>query len=87
MKFFKNKNKEKINNQFTIEYYPEGNKYYSKYKNYYLKKDWKTGIVKLENGLIWAEYFFRLKDAENIIKLYKEQRFKKNVVIINYMEK
>lgn len=34
-----------VSSRFSIEYYPITDRYYPKYKNYYLSTDYNTGIV------------------------------------------
>lgn len=67
---------------FTIEYYPLSGKYFVKYKKYYLKTNFWTGIMQLEEDLMFAQQLNSEESCELLIKKYKEQRFKENVKII-----
>lgn len=69
---------------FSIEFYPLTNRYYPKYKDYYLKKVGNTGIIEpIEEYLFtFAKWGRTEKEADKIIEMFKEQRLKKNVVTI-----
>jgi hypothetical protein len=67
---------------FTIEHYPESQKYYPKYKKNYLKKDYHSGIVMVEERMRWADSRIHEKDALRLIELFKEQKLKKNMKTI-----
>lgn len=69
---------------FYIEYYPETNKYYPRYKSYFLKKDYYTGIVRTESMIDIADSFNTKEKAEKLIGLFEEQRHKENVQKIPY---
>lgn len=82
------KKQEDINEDenFTIEYYPIINRYYPKYKNFYLERDYTTGIVFTKEGYLfaYADSFKTEKDCYQIIELFKEQQLKQNVKTIKY---
>lgn len=82
------KKQEDINEDknFTIEHYPITNRYYPKYKNFYLQRDYKTGIVfkKEEYLFAFADNFKTEKDCYQIIELFKEQQLKENIKTIKY---
>lgn len=71
--------------KFTIEHYPKTKRYYPKYGEYYIQLDWNTGIYELQKpwGFMYADYGDSEKEARKIIELYKEQRLKENMKIIN----
>ena len=77
-------NKPVVRSYFSVEFYPLTNRYYPKYKNYYLKKQWTTGIIeKLEAFLFtYADYGATEEEANKIIELFKEQQLKENVITI-----
>ena len=69
-------------NEFSIEYYPETNRYYPKYKESYLRKDYNTGIMEKElpRFFMYSSYGKTKEEAERLIILYKEQQLKENVI-------
>lgn len=66
---------------FLVEFYPITGRYYPKYKDLYLQRDWKTGIViTLKEFLfMYADYGETEEEADKIIELFKEQALKENV--------
>jgi len=75
---------EKNEPTFSIEFYPLTKRYYPKYGNYYLKTGYNTGIVeKIEDYLFaYADYGNTEKETDMIIKKFKEQQLKENVITI-----
>ncbi len=67
---------------FTIEYYPLTKRYYPKYKNSYIYRNSSTGIMETSSFMAYSEYAYSEKDVDEIIKLFKEQYLKENVIII-----
>ncbi len=67
--------------KFSIEYYPLTSRYYPKYGKYYLQKDFRTGIVDLNEAFLfsYADYGRTEQEADEIIELFKEQQLKENV--------
>ena len=67
-----------------IEYYPITARYYPKYKSYYLRTRYSTGIVEeLEDYLFaYADYGRNEYEAKKIIDEFKEQQLKENVKTI-----
>jgi len=66
---------------FSLEFYPLTNRYYPKYKNYYMRTRWSTGIVELKEDYLFsfAEYGNTEAEADKIIEKFKEQQLKENV--------
>lgn len=66
---------------FSVEFYPLTNRYYPKYKDYYLKTCWSTGIVETREGYLfaYADYGTTEEEADDIIRRFKEQWLKENV--------
>ena len=79
---FKATKEEGYYSDFTIEHYPESRKFYPRYKNFYLKKEYSTGIVKTVDEMRWGQASISEISALRIIELFKEQKFKKNVTTI-----
>lgn len=78
-------NKNKLNDDlFSIEFYPLTERYYPKYKNYYLKKNFYTGIVELKDDYLfaYADYSISENGAWKIILKFKEHYLKENVITI-----
>lgn len=77
--------KKEDKNIFSLEYYPITDRYYPKYKNYYLKTNYYTGIVETKEYYLfpYAEYSKTKHGAEEIIEKFKEQILKENVKTIN----
>lgn len=73
-----------VSSRFSIEYYPITGRYYPKYKSYYLKTHYSTGIVeKIEDYLFsYAEYGRNEDEAKKLIEKFKEQWLKENVKTI-----
>jgi hypothetical protein len=68
--------------KFEIEYYPLSKKYFCKVNGSYLKKHYLTGIVQTTDfDLLFADSFITEDEAMKLIELYKEQKFKKTVVV------
>lgn len=69
---------------FSIEYYPITDRYYPKYKSFYLKTGYNTGIVEVKEPYLfaYAEYGSDEIEAMKIIERFKEQRLKENVKTI-----
>ena len=80
--FFAPEKKEK----FTIEYYPQTNKYFPKYGDKYLERIYPTGIVTTQklHLIEYAKSFDTKEAAERFIELFKEQQLKENVKTYNY---
>jgi hypothetical protein len=76
--------KEKIKNDFYIEHYPLTNRYYPRYKGFYLKRDYHTGIIEKMDPYLFAysNNFSTERDARNFIELAKEHMIKVNVTKI-----
>jgi hypothetical protein len=70
---------------FTIEHYPLTERYYPKYKSYYMCKEGSTGIIshKGEHMFPFALYSPTQEGAISIIERFKEQQLKNNINIIN----
>lgn len=73
--------------KFTIEYYPQSGFYYARRGWFYLRKDYWTGIVGFsisdwifKSSMIWATQCKSRAEAQKLIDLYKEQKFKKTVI-------
>jgi hypothetical protein len=73
-----------VSSRFSIEYYPITDRYYPKYKSYYLQTRHSTGIVeKIEDYLFsFAEYGKNEDEAKKLIERFKEQWLKENVKTI-----
>jgi len=83
-KLFGKKNNTNTYSDFSIEYYPITDRYYPKYKNYYLKTFSCTGVVEKKEDFLfaYAEYFKSKDEAKKLIEKFKEQYLKKNVETI-----
>jgi hypothetical protein len=66
---------------FSIEHYPLTKRYYPKYKDKYLIKEYTTGIIKSQDDYLfkYSDHFDTEQKARNFIELAKEHIFKKNV--------
>lgn len=66
---------------FSVEFYPLTNRYYPKYKNYYMGTRWATGIVELKEDYLFsfADYGNTEAEADKLIAKFKEQQLKENV--------
>lgn len=73
-----------VGKYFSIEYYPITNRYYPKYKGYYLGTNPLTGIIekKEEYLFAFAEYGRNEQQAKKLIEKFKEQWLKVNVKTI-----
>lgn len=84
--WFKKRKKElkEKENVFSIEYYPLTERYYPKYKSYYLYLSTVTGIIEKKEPFLFAfaSYGKTQEEAEKFIVLFKEQRLKEGVVVI-----
>ena len=69
---------------FSVEYYPLTGRYYPKYKGYYLRTNYDTGIIVKTKDYLFhlAEYGKTGQEAKEIIELFKEQSLKNNVKTI-----
>lgn len=72
---------------FSIQYYPLTEVYVTKNNGYYLRKDPWHGMIEQTENYYRADRFKSKDEAEDYIKLAKEQMFKVNVVNIPYVEK
>jgi hypothetical protein len=74
----------KKRSDFSIEYYPLTDRYYPKYKNYYMGTEWTTGIIVLKESyrLAFADWGKTEEEADKIIERFKEHQWKENVVTI-----
>jgi len=77
--FFKNKNED---DYFYIEYYPITGYYYARYKDYYLSRHYASGLIKMKDDIHLACSRETEEGAKKMIAEFKEQRFKKSVIII-----
>ena len=70
--------------KFSIEYYPLTGKHFPKYGENYLSKYEITGIVEVKKPYLfpYVTSFRKMESALALINLYKEQRLKENVKII-----
>lgn len=70
--------------EYSVEYYPLTNRYYPKYRHYYLGTHWNTGIVELKEAYLfgYADYSETEKGAEEILEKFKEQQLKVNIKTI-----
>lgn len=77
---------EDADKKFSIEHYPLTNKYFPKYKNYYLQKHYLTGIVEAKEPFLfqYADSFRTEEGCYKLIELFKEQQLKENVETIEY---
>ena len=73
-----------VSSCFSIEYYPITDRYYPKYKNYYLKTNYSTGIVEKKEAFLfsYAGYGRNEDEAKKLIEKFKEQWLKENVETI-----
>lgn len=81
----KDKKDENANHScFSVEFYPITKRYYPKYKRYYMATRYSTGIVELKEPFLfsYADYGNTEEEADEIIKKFKEQQLKENVVTI-----
>lgn len=70
---------------WSIEYYPETNRYYPRYKNgNYIKRDYNTGIYGFKEPYFFhhADYGKTEQEAWKIVDLVNEQKFKNNVIVL-----
>jgi hypothetical protein len=69
---------------FSVEFYPLTNRYYPKWKSYYMITRSNTGITELigDHLFAYAQYGDTEKDADEIIARFKEQQLKENVKTI-----
>ena len=74
----------KVKTDFSIEHYPVTGRYYPKFGDNYLKMNRATGIVTEvgEYRFMTATYGTTKQEALEYIALFKEQKFKDNVVTI-----
>lgn len=79
----------KEKNHFSIEHYPLTCRFYPKYKDHYIGKDYNTGIYTLKQDYLfmYAKYSDTVSGAEQIIEMFKEQQLKENVKTIKYEPK
>lgn len=75
----------KPKDKFIIEHYPYTNKYAVKYKNGYLKKG-SLGIIRIETMFDIVDFYNTVGDAKRAITLYKEQRFKVGVEVVQTID-
>lgn len=70
--------------KFSIEFYPLTGRYYPKYEDYYLRTQYGTGIMDLQESryFMYADYGKTEQEADAIIAKFKEQRLKENVTTI-----
>lgn len=78
---FKKKKKEINNADFEIVEFPATKKYCAKYKGWYLRQFYITGIVSLDESLDFATIVHSKGEAEKLITQYREQRFKAGAII------
>ncbi len=73
-----------VSDYFSIEYYPITDRYYPKYKSFYLKTNYSTGIIekKVDYLFSYAEYGRNEQEAKSLIEKFKEQYLKENVKTI-----
>lgn len=73
-----------MRSHFSVEFYPLTDRYYPKYKSFYLKTNYMTGIVEAMEPYLfmYAEYGKTEAEAEKIIERFKEHYLKENVVRI-----
>lgn len=73
-----------IQPKFTVEHYPLTKRYYPKYGDHFLQKDKQRGTIeKIEPFLFaFADYGLTEEEAIKLIDLFKEQRLKENVKVI-----
>lgn len=66
---------------FSVEFYPLTKRYYPKYKNYYMMRNWQTGIIEPRESFlfVYADYSSTEEGAEKLIAEFKEQQLKENV--------
>ncbi len=78
----------KDSKSFSLEYYPITNRYYPKYKQFYLLTDPNTGIINTKESCLFTfvDFATTREKAESIIDLFKEQQLKHNVKTI-YLNK
>ena len=84
-KFFnEDKPKEDKPSLFSIEFYPITNRYYPKYKHFYMGKNYSTGVIEPKEDYLFTYALFTKTEAEadDIIKIFKEQQLKENIRII-----
>jgi hypothetical protein len=69
---------------FTVEHYPETDRYYPTYRGHYIQRDYQTGIYELVKPFLFAYADCSMTEAGawRIIDLFKEQRLKENVRIL-----
>ena len=73
---------EKETFDFFIEYYPLSRLYFTRCNNDYLRKNNSTGFIETADSIENAKALLSEDEARLFIDLFKEQRLKKDVLII-----
>lgn len=70
--------------EFEIEHYPITGRFYPKYRGDYIQRNSDTGIYGLlgEHLFAFADYGTTEQNAQEIIRMFKEQRLKDGVIKI-----